>query len=68
MLRTDHAPLTWLYGVKEPEDQVANWLEQLQELDFKIIHPPKYPKVGGTIMAVITSHTGTIRKAGGGAA
>ena len=39
-LRTDHAPLTWLYGVKEPEGQVAWWLEQLQELDFKIIHRP----------------------------
>eukprot|EP00731_Ephydatia_muelleri_P031170 Em0022g684a len=39
-LRTDHAPLTWLYGVKEPEGQVARWLEQLQELDFKIIHRP----------------------------
>eukprot|EP00731_Ephydatia_muelleri_P029144 Em0020g788a len=39
-LRTDCAPLTWLYGVKEPEGQVARWLEQLQELDFKIIHRP----------------------------
>ena len=39
-LRTDHAPLTWPYGVKEPEGQVARWLEQLQELDFKIIHRP----------------------------
>ena len=39
-LRTDNAPLTWLYGVKEPEGQVARWLEQLQELDFKIIHRP----------------------------
>ena len=29
-LRTDHAQLTWLYGVKEPEGQVARWLEQLQ--------------------------------------
>eukprot|EP00731_Ephydatia_muelleri_P000005 Em0001g5a len=33
----DHAPLNWLYGVKEPEGQVA---EQLQELNFKIIHRP----------------------------
>ncbi|KAL5493702.1 hypothetical protein EMCRGX_G014921 [Ephydatia muelleri] len=39
-LRIDHAPLTWLYGVKEPEGQVAWWLEQLQELDFNIIHRP----------------------------
>ncbi|KAL5457467.1 hypothetical protein EMCRGX_G034730 [Ephydatia muelleri] len=40
-LQTDHAPLTWLYGVKEPEGQVALWLEKLQELDFKIIHQPE---------------------------
>ena len=37
---TDHAPLTWLYGVKEHEGQAAQWLEKLQELDFKIIDRP----------------------------
>ena len=36
-LGTDHAPVNWLYGVKKPEGQVA---EQLQELNFKIIHRP----------------------------
>ena len=37
-LRTDHGSLTWLQGFKEPEGQLARWLERLQEFDFKIIH------------------------------
>ena len=37
-LRTDHGSLTWLLGFKEPEGQLARWLERLQEFDFKIIH------------------------------
>jgi hypothetical protein len=38
LLRTDHGSLTWLRNFKEPEGQLARWLEQLQELDFVIIH------------------------------
>ena len=37
-LRTDHGSLTWLRNFKEPEGQLASWLERLQELDFDIIH------------------------------
>jgi transposase InsO family protein len=37
-LRTDHGSLTWLQGFKEPEGQLARWLERLQEFDFKIFH------------------------------
>ena len=37
-LRTDHGSLTWLKNFKEPEGQLARWLEQLQELEFDIIH------------------------------
>lgn len=38
MLRTDHGSLTWLQSFKEPEGQLARWLEQLQEFDFQIMH------------------------------
>ena len=31
MLRTDHGSLTWLQLFKEPEGQLARWLEKLQE-------------------------------------
>ena len=37
-LRTDHGSLTWLMNFKEPEGQLARWLERLQEYDMKIVH------------------------------
>ena len=37
-LRTDHGLLTWLRNFKEPEGQVARWIERLQEFDFTIEH------------------------------
>ena len=39
-LRTDHGSLTWLSQFKEPEGQLARWLERLQEFDFEIRHRP----------------------------
>ena len=39
-LRTDHGSLTWLSNFKEPERQLARWLERLQEYDFSITHRP----------------------------
>ena len=38
MLRTDHGSLTWLFNFREPEGQLARWLESLQELDFEVVH------------------------------
>ena len=37
-LRTDHGALAWLFKFKEPEGQVARWLEALSKYDFKISH------------------------------
>ena len=38
ILRTDHGSLQWLYNFREPEGQMARWLELLQEFDFEVIH------------------------------
>ncbi len=38
MLRTDHSALQWLLNFKDPEGQVAHWIQQLQEYDFQIQH------------------------------
>lgn len=40
LLRTDHASLTWLLNFRNPEGQVARWLEALQEYDFEVQHRP----------------------------
>lgn len=39
-LRSDHGLLTWLRNFKEPEGQLACWLEKLEEYDFTIVHRP----------------------------
>jgi hypothetical protein len=40
VIRTDHASLQWLKNFKEPEGQLARWLERLQEYKFDIVHRP----------------------------
>ena len=37
-LRTDHGSLVWLRGFKEPEGQLARWLERLEEFQFVVVH------------------------------
>eukprot|EP00731_Ephydatia_muelleri_P037277 Em0434g3a len=37
-LRTDHGSLVWVRNFKEPEGQLARWLEKLEEYNFTIIH------------------------------
>ncbi|GBM32430.1 Retrovirus-related Pol polyprotein from transposon 297 [Araneus ventricosus] len=32
LLRTDHASLRWLLNFKEPEGQIARWIQRLQEI------------------------------------
>ncbi|KRZ81763.1 Retrovirus-related Pol polyprotein from transposon 17.6, partial [Trichinella sp. T8] len=36
--RTDHNSLRWLRNFREPEGQVARWLERLAEFDFEVVH------------------------------
>ena len=38
VVRTDHAALQWLMSFREPEGQIARWLEELQAYDFTIEH------------------------------
>ena len=37
-IRTDHGALRWLTNFKQPEGQLARWLEVVFEYDFEIIH------------------------------
>ena len=38
LVRTDHHSLKWLMSFREPEGQVARWLERLQEYNFEVEH------------------------------
>jgi len=40
LLRTDHGSLRWLFSFKDPQGQVARWLEFLSEYNFEIQHRP----------------------------
>ena len=39
-VRTDHAALSWLLSFRNPEGQIARWIQRLQEYDFEIQHRP----------------------------
>ncbi len=40
LIRTDHGALRWLMNFKNPEGQVARWLEVLGTYEFRIEHRP----------------------------
>lgn len=37
---TDHKPLTWLFGVKDPGARLVRWRLQLEEFDYDVIYEP----------------------------
>ena len=37
-VRSDHGALRWLLNFKDPEGQIARWIQVLGEYDFRIIH------------------------------
>ena len=39
-LRTDHNALIWLHSFRQPEGQVARWLEKLSKFQYRIEHRP----------------------------
>jgi hypothetical protein len=40
LIRSDHGSLRWLLNFKNPDGQIARWLEVLGEYDFQIQHRP----------------------------
>ena len=39
-VRTDHSSLTWLLNFKEPQGQLARWLEELSQYHMTVKHRP----------------------------
>jgi hypothetical protein len=40
VLRTDHSSLTWLMNFKEPQGQLARWMEELSQYNMILRHRP----------------------------
>lgn len=38
--RADHSALSWLLEAKEPEGQMARWIQELETYEFEVIHKP----------------------------
>ena len=53
-LRTDHGSLLWLKSFKEPEGQLASWLEQLEEYDFDVVHRRGELHVNADVLSCLT--------------
>ena len=51
ILRTDHGALRWMFNFKEPEGQLARWLETLSTYDFETIHRPGKQHLNGDGMS-----------------
>ena len=39
-VRTDHSSLTWLLKFKDPQGQIARWLEELSQYNMVVQHRP----------------------------
>ena len=40
-MKYGHAVFCWLKNLKEPEGQLARWLETLESYDYKLQHLPR---------------------------
>ncbi|KAL7889979.1 hypothetical protein AOLI_G00022370 [Acnodon oligacanthus] len=51
IVRSDYSSLRWLVKMKEPEGQLARWLEKLAEYDFKVVHQPGHHHHNADVMS-----------------
>ena len=60
LLRTDHGTgaLLWLRSFKNPEGQLARWLEKLQEYSFTVVHRPGKKHLNADALSRRPEHTG----------
>ena len=40
LIRSDHSALQWLMKFRNPEGQIARWIQRLHEYDFEVKHRP----------------------------
>lgn len=66
VVRTDHAALKWLTNFRNPEGQIARWLERLQSFEFSIEHRKgiKHGKRGCTLPSTMRRIVSTLPEIG----
>ena len=55
-LCTDHRALTWIQKFKEPQGQIATWLQKLQEYQFTVVHRPGKRHSNADAMSRVPCH------------
>lgn len=56
LLRTDHSSLAWLKNFRNPEGQLARWLERLGEYSFTIQHRPGRKHLNADALSRLPEH------------
>jgi len=51
---TDHKPLSWLFGVKDPGARLTRWRLQLKEYNYNIIYKPGVQNSNSDALSRIT--------------
>ena len=54
VVRTDHSSLTWLMRFKEPQGQIARWLEELSQYDMTLQHRAGKKHINADTLSRIT--------------
>ncbi len=58
IVRTDHSALRWVMSFREPNDQMARWLEILSGYDFQVCHRDGKPHRNAYAMSRVTCDPG----------
>lgn len=57
---TDHKPLTWLFGVKDPGARLVRWRLQLEEYEYDIIYKPGTLNTNADALSRISTTNATV--------
>jgi transposase InsO family protein len=57
VVRTDHSSLTWLMNFRDPQGQLARWLEEISQYNVLVKHRPGKDHANADALSRIPSHS-----------